>query len=222
MENRFNIYDLPHKALRNILGELNLQFGKTDYNNEKQLKALKDKLLKLMALLASHAHIEDSLIINPLEKKGVTGLETDKKEHNRLDQLIFKLSSGMLQLRSQDDQAQSRGQDLYLLFNQFNGEYLLHMYREETETLPIVFEHFSDEDLLAVRDYILEKTPPKILLDWYWYCLPAQTHNQRVAALRPILEKPKETLQATLRVVKAVLIEKEFEQVLDDLGLKIV
>ena len=223
MTQRFNIYDFPHKALRNFLGQLNLQFGNTNYQNQEELKSLKTNFLKLMSLLASHSHIEDQQIIMPLEKKGVNSFENDKKEHHKLDDLVFNISRAILSLNSNTEDAQEKGRILYLFFNQFQGTYLLHMHREETESLPVVLENMTDEELFSIRDYIIEKTPPKILLNWYWYALPAQTHQERVMGLKPIVAKNNsEILQATLEVVKKVLSEQEFKAVVQDLGLKIV
>lgn len=210
---RFNIYDLPHKALRNCFNQFNLQIGNSNYQSQKEIDAIKNNMLRLMALLSSHSHIEDTLLLKPLIQKGITTLNTDFEEHYDLDNHVFRLSVLIQSLKANSETIIEQSRTIYLLFNQFHGKYLLHMYREESETLPIIWENMSDEELFTVREKIMQKTPERIMDDWYYYCLPAQTEIERKLVLKGAKEYAK-TIKDWSRIkeiAKTVLTDKEFE-----------
>lgn len=218
-----NIYNFHHKGLRKFLGELNLLYGSTNFENQIEIEKLQEKTLKLMSLLSSHSFIEDKVILKYLTEIGISVPSQDQEDHFRLDSIIFKVISGLQSINSQTERVVEKGKFLYLLFNQFQGEYFLHMHKEETVTLPIILENLNIEELNHLQGLITKKTPPPILLEWFRHSLPALNYIERIASLRPVLDNSsEETMAITLSIAKNVLSESEFMTLTKGLDLKMV
>lgn len=211
---RFNIYDLPHRALRNALSQFNIQLGNTQFHDEMELNRLKLNLLRLMSLLSSHSYIEDSQLLKRLEEKKVPEIVKDHEDHHKLDEMLFDLSKKLQQLSHENKDAPEIGREIYLLFNRFHGEYLLHMHYEETTTLPLVWTHLNDDELAEIRTVIMEKTPAKIMQDWYFYCLPAFPQHVRVFLLKDLQMHYPQLYPNTLDTASRALDNSDFDALL--------
>ncbi len=221
--NTFNFYNFHHKAIRNLLGQLNVKFGKTDFENQNEIDSLKMSLLKLMSLLASHSYIEDNVILTAVTSKGVSIPENLNHDHNRLDSIIFKIISAFQTLSSTTPEVKEKGSQLYLLFNQFHGEFLLHMHLEEVDMLPILQEHLNVEETEIVKQQMVNKTPHKLILDWFLYGLPALSYQNQIELLQPVISNySAEMMSGVLSVAKKSLPEIEFNKLIAGLNLKVV
>lgn len=219
----FNFYNFHHKALRNFLGQLNVNFGKTNFENQNEIETLKVSLLKLMALLASHSYIEDQVIIPSITKKGISIPENLHHDHNRLDSIIFKIISAFQTLSATTTNVNKKGNDLYLLFNQFHGEFLLHMHLEEVDMLPLITSNLNVEETEFLKAQMVQKTPHKLMLDWFLYGLPALSSQNQVELLKPVISNySTEMMAEVLSVAKKALSESEFNKLVKGLDLKVV
>lgn len=223
MAQRFNLYAFHHKALRYFFGEISTLCGSTNFENKNEVEFLKERMLKLMSLLASHSFIEDQVILKELEKTETTFSDKDTHDHLRLDAIVFKIISGLQSLNNETENLTFKGNNLYLLFTQLHGEYLIHMHQEEVNTLPIILKAFNDEELNSLKAKIFEKTPPKLMYDWFQFSLPALNQSERIEALKPIMQKSSDDIIAhTLSLAKNTLSENEFESVIKGLDLQVV
>ena len=219
----FNFYQFQHKAIRNFFGEVSILCGTTNFQKTTEVEFLRDKILKLMALLASHSFIEEQVILPALQKKEIDYTETDTHDHRNLDQKLFQVIGLVQKLVSVSDESKKQGEILYLLFSGFQAEYLLHMIQEETKTAPLVLQHFTLDELSDLQNLISNRVPSPIMKDWLFYGLPAISHTERIEVLKPIVSSSTtENLSAILSVVKNVLDEDNFRLLMEGLQLKFV
>ena len=64
---RMKTYDVPHKGLRNALGQLSLLAGKTNYTQQKEIEELYALGKDVFKLLTIHATDEDEVTLRELE-----------------------------------------------------------------------------------------------------------------------------------------------------------
>lgn len=222
MPQRFNIYAFQHKALRHFFGDINTVFSATNFANKKEIEFLKERMLKLMSLLASHSFIEDQVILKALEEKGNLTVN-DPHDHVRLDAIIFKIISGLQSLTHETKGLTEKGANLYLLFTQFHGEYLIHMHQEEVNTLPLILEQLNEEEIAALNSQIYQKIPEKLMYDWFQFGIPALHPDERIEILKPVLDiSATTTISNTLSIAKKVLSTEGFNDLINGLDLKVI
>ena len=178
---RIRSFDLPHKALRNVLSKVSFQLGSTTMTDAGQLQALKDRAHELFTMLNEHAHTENEQTLHHLETRVPGSGDHDRADHERLESIQDALQSRISHLSGNED-ADSMHQ-LYLDFSKFHSEYLEHIYMEETVTEVLLQQHFTDEELLQHRMAIMQSIPFPVMLLWMKYAVPAQREEQNVGML---------------------------------------
>jgi hypothetical protein len=58
------------------------------------------------------------------------------------------------------------GHELYLRFAKFVSDYTAHLHREETEIQPLLWRHFTDEQLVGIRTRIQQRLSPEEFARW--------------------------------------------------------
>ena len=77
----------------------------------------------------------------------------------------------------------------------------------------MLWKYFTDEELAEHRGKIMAKNPPRTLLTWFRFVIPAQSHNERVGLLTGFKKMaPASFFSEAMEVIKQVLTEKEFNE----------
>lgn len=176
------VYDIPHKALRNALSRVSLLAGKTDYANAMEADSLFAAGNDLFELLSIHARDEDAVTLKELEQRCPGSSQHDTEAHERLHVLQDQLEHSLHAIRSAlrgGRPAHAEGEAFYLAFSEFHALYLQHTAEEERVTQPLLWNYFSDEELMGHRKQIIQRNPPATLLTWFRYALPALNHKER-------------------------------------------
>ena len=58
------------------------------------------------------------------------------------------------------------GNQIYAVFNNFIGDYLAHLNREETELEKALLDNFTDEELVAIEQELMGSVPPQRMGQW--------------------------------------------------------
>lgn len=219
---RMKIYDVPHKGLRNALSQLSLLAGKTDYLNHQAVEGLYLLGSDVFKILSVHAADEDEVTLAELEKRCPGCSDHDKEDHKKihltqrkLEILLSKLYDGS----GLNEDITEAGREFYLTLTEFHGVYLEHTAEEERITQPLLWKHFTDDELAQHRGKIMAKTPPDTLLIWFRFVIPAQSHNERADLLRGFRKMaPTDLFIKGMRVIRKVLSESEFEKLAKELG----
>lgn len=214
---RVSSYDVPHKGLRNALAQLSLLAGSTDYNDPTEVRQLHALGSDVFSLLAIHSNDEDEVVLAALELRCPGCGDHDTEDHIRIHRQQEELEHALALLYTASEEGRDvaeAGADFYLLLSEFHGSYLGHMAREERRTQPLLWEHFSDEELVAHRAKIMASNPPETLLTWFRFVLPAQSLKERVGLLQGFGKAVHPDFFAeAMAVAKAVLPREEFDRV---------
>src|SRR5262249_19373542 len=154
--------------LRNYMGAALLQLGRLDLNDEHEVRRCSDALLGLVDWLEQHLHIEETFVHRALEERRrdplLTTLRSDHAHHERAFSvlradavcLVSALGEAMPTRRA-------RARQLYLAFSRFVAENFSHMAAEEMEMNVLLWEAFTDAELVAIYQSIVASERPEQL-----------------------------------------------------------
>lgn len=211
---RYKTYDVPHKGLRNALSQLSLLAGNSDYSNQAQVEHLYNLGMDVFKILNIHANDENAVTLAELEAHAPGSSKHDTEDHEKLHITQDKLEKLLVKIFT-DSKAgidvTDEGEEFYLAFSEFQGQYLAHTAEEERVTQFLLWKHFTDEELSAHRGKIMSINPPETLLIWFRFVLPSQCHSERVALFSGFKKMaPEPFFNQGLEVVERVLSSKEF------------
>lgn len=184
--NRMKTYEAPHKGLRNALSQLELLSGKTDFNNPAEVERLYSLGRDVFDILDIHADDENEVTLAELQKRCKGCSDHDMQDHELLESEQRSLEDFLVAIYEGSQKGgdiSGLGSEFYLLLSNYHGKYLLHLVEEETVTQPLLWKHFTDEELAEHRVRIMQRNPPETLLIWLKFIIPAQTHRERVPFL---------------------------------------
>jgi hypothetical protein len=188
--------------------------GRTDYANPEEVTQLHRLGTRLFRLLTIHAEDENSVTLAHLETRCPGCAQHDLEDHEeihgaqeRLERQLAALHTGAREGTNMSD----AGAEFYLAFTEFHGAYLAHTAEEERITQPMLWLHFTDEELAGHRREILARNPPDTLLTWFEFVIPAQSHAERVGLLTGFGKAaPADFFAKAMDVVRKVIPSAEF------------
>ncbi len=221
MKSRIKGFDVPHKGIRNGLGKLILSAGNTDYSDVNAVENLYQLGSEIFTILTTHAHDENDITLRELEKKVPGASDHDIEEHERIEQeqaVLENLLSEILEDIRAGKAPYEKGSDFYTGLCDFTSMYYWHMAGEEKETQELIWQHFTDEEILEHRKEIIAGLKPEVLLLWIKYIVPAQSHPERTGFLKGMkANAPEEFFDQVMSVAKDNLYEEEFSMLCDAL-----
>jgi hypothetical protein len=218
MMNRFKVFDLLHRGIRNALAQLLLQAGKTDFGNPPEVACLGRTGQEIFSLLSIHAADEEEITLAALEEKLPGATHHMVMVHRKLDKLQTELESQLheITLRSaRGEGVREQGRIFYWALNEFYARYLLYMLEEEVDTQELLWQYFTDVELTVQRRQTMLRMSSRTLLNWLKYIVPAQSRHERAVFLRGLAATmPYVHFAQAIQVVERVLPATEW-QVLD-------
>ena len=209
---RLRLFDVPHKALRHLMGQVSLLAGHTDFRFIEQIEVLHAKANVLFRLLHLHARDENNFTLAELEARVPGAAQPNLDDHEEIEYRQAGLEKMLDELRA----AACRGADVralgdafYRAFHRFQAAYLQHMLEEEEVTQVTFWQHFSDRDIVELRRRILAAIEPRTMHLWVEYALPAFAHAERVSWLRAMRAAAPPAAFAQVILVAARVLPKE-------------
>ena len=160
-EQRYPIYRPIHKAIRHILFSTSHQVGLADFTDDAVTQECLADLDRTIGFLREHRDYEDAHIHRALERKlpGITARFAEDHEEDEL--LIAEIEQLGARIKNAGEaQRVAQGIELHERFNAYVGMYLGHLYREETELQKVLWDNFTDAELIAIRAEIARDLPP--------------------------------------------------------------
>lgn len=179
---RLSLALFPHKGIRNMFCGFLVTAGNTDYTNKEKVKSLYDAGGFLFKMLESHSVDENTVVLRELEKKVPGSSAHDMAEHEAIEAEQTKLEKALEEIYNMSQAGEDAGVfgfKFYLELSRFQCLYYMHMLGEETETQDLLWKHFTDEDLVAMRAEIIANMKPEFFLKWCNYLIPALTPQER-------------------------------------------
>ncbi len=174
---RMNIYGFPHKGLRIALSELSKVAGNTDYANVQSLDNLKILSAEIVTLLDLHLHSEEDVVLPALEVKVPGSTNENIEEHEQLEQEVKAFVEQLKNIAS--DSPPDAGAKFYDAVSNFHSNYLDHMAMEERDMNPLIWNNFTDEELMGWHGQIMSTLSPDQIMMWFKYIVPSLNPFER-------------------------------------------
>jgi hypothetical protein len=155
---RFNCFNFIHKGLRAMLYDCALTLQQTSFSDPEEAAVAIQKIRDAVFLFREHGQHEDHFVMPPIKDVAavmVTAFENEHVVDHALGSKLIQLINIFLDTTTDETRiiAGSALNKAYMDFMLFN---LAHMAKEEIEINPVLWELFTDEELIAVNTRILE------------------------------------------------------------------
>ncbi|PKR87329.1 hypothetical protein CXZ10_19970 [Pleomorphomonas diazotrophica] len=221
LDGRYDLYGNIHKGLRRTQCLLLSRLGANDFGDAATTEKLIGDLRRLLAMAAAHVRHEDTEIHAALNRRGIaTDLLDEQHEDHHAAFRILESRIDAVETAAASDRAEA-GRALYLAFAAYVADDFAHMHEEETVTAPLLWQHFSDEELLAIEMRIVSALPPEENMAFTRMMLPAMNPAQRAMMVGGMREGlPPEVFAAVVEfAVRPSLTEADFQALSSSVGL---
>jgi len=180
-----DLFTSIHKAMRSMIYNLSGRLQTHDFADVPATQSLVTDLEndfatarsagRVLCVLSQHAVDEESVIFPSVAKFGnglVTQLIEDHHDLTRRELAIAKSGHEILAMDSAEGRV-AAGVRLNQAANELFGAYIVHMNREEAELVPLMGQHFTDEQQVAMRAKIMGAMPPDRMFAILGYMLPS-------------------------------------------------
>lgn len=208
---RPSTFAAPHKALRSAFCEALTRAGNTDHTNTLQVQKMIGQCRDLFSLLQIHVTDENNIMLAQLDERSAGAGENDRNDHYVLEHYQTKLEE---QLGHLANAATAEGmEDFYAGLGKLFGMHLEHMYEEETVTQQLLWDHFTDAELAAMRVRIIQQLNFDQLMTWFKYMFPAMRPHERAGMLNGFLASaPPPVAEKATEVIRTALGDAEWDR----------
>lgn len=221
-----------HKGLRSMVYDLSGRLQTNDFADVDATEALITDLETdfaiarsagcVVCVLGHHAADEESVIFPKVGTRGgglVQQLIDEHHELTRREIALGKAGHEILALGS-SDQRVAAGIRLNQDANELFAAYLAHMNREDTELVPLMCQHFTDEQMVAMRSAIIGQMPRDRLLFILGWMLPSLNASELAGLLGSIRQgAPPPFFQAVSDLCAAKVDPARWKEVQVRLGM---
>jgi len=159
---RYNAFNLIHKALRALMYDVALTLQQTDFTNAEEAEIALARVEEVMYHFENHAHHEDNFVFAAIENAAPKLVESLEQEHvedielgNRLVQLVRMMKS----LENNMERVNC-GSAINKAFRDFMVFNIRHMSREESEINAVLWQEFTDQELIELNGKIVANISP--------------------------------------------------------------
>lgn len=215
---RYNSFNLIHKALRAMLYDTALTLQTTYFAEVAEAKAAIDNVESIIYFFEQHAHHEDTFMLPAIQAFEPTLVEAFENEHvadlelgNRLATLLKMYEACML-----DEEKVNCGSAINKCFRDFMVFNIEHMGKEESEINRVLWTHYTDEELIALNGRLVASIPPGDLMTQAKWILRSINKNEAVKWLKGVCETaPSFVFEALMKLADTEL-PKRFKAEVQD------
>ena len=158
---RFDLYALIHKGLRACLADTLGALGRLDAYDPADLASTAARVREVLRLLRSHMHHENQYLHPALEVRSRGASRRSASEHVAHERGVEEIEAALLATERADAQTRTQhAQVLYRTFGLFFAEQIEHMDHEETENNELLWNAYSDAELIQIHDALVAAIPP--------------------------------------------------------------
>lgn len=214
---RMNLYGFPHKGLRNAISQLSQSAGNTDCSDQASLNALKALAEEVITLLGLHAHSEETVVLPALESKVPGSTAENLAEHAQLEKDIDVMQQTLNTITT--DSTPDMISNFYTLVTNFQSKYLAHMAMEESKMNILIWDNFTDADLMGQHGQIMSSLTPEQVMMWFKYIVPALNPFERTIIMGGFkANAPKPFFDSVLDMLSSLMQKNEHQQLSIALG----
>ena len=161
--NRYNPFNLIHKALRAMLYDAGLTLQQTYFANTDEAEIALGKVEEVLFMFENHAHHEDTMVLPEVERYEPHLVEEFEKEHEE-DMRLSSRMKNLLNIYRNIYFTEERivcGSAIVKSFVEFMVFNLEHMAKEEVLINGALWKHYTDEQLMELSEKIAASIPPQ-------------------------------------------------------------
>jgi hypothetical protein len=208
---RFNSFNLIHKALRAMLYDAALTLQQTYFADVDEAEMALDKLEAVIHNLEQHAHHEDSFILPAIETCAPDVVQSFENEHVQDVAIAHKLQTLVNIYRSLEtsEERVNCGSCLNKAFRDFMVFNINHMGKEEIEINKVLWDNYTDEEIMEITERITNSIPPEEKLVATRWMMKSINKNEAIAWLKTVKKtSPTFVFQALFDMAETELPER--------------
>lgn len=218
---RVDLYTPFHKGIRRMLFDLIVTAGRTDFRDEQACAELFAECQRIFGLLREHARIEDEQFHPAIESRAPGATAGADREHVVEEEHMAGIEAHLQRVaRAPVEERPGLGLQLYRAISAFCADYLDHLATEEDELMPLFWQHFTDDELAALRGRVQAGLAAERMGEWLRAVLPAFNLDERAVMLGGIRDyAPAPAFDSAAAVACEVLSTDEWQQLAVRLGI---
>ncbi|MET0464219.1 MAG: hemerythrin domain-containing protein [Chitinophagaceae bacterium] len=219
--NRYNVFNTIHKGLRALMYDTAAMIQRTDFSVKGAAETV-SRVNWVMDIFDEHARHEDQFLLPLAFKNNETLAQEFEKEHEVDHRLSDELRSALKGWEKADtDTARiTAGQAIFFAFNEFIAFNLYHMNKEENVLLLNLWTHYTDQDLLAAENAIVQSIDPATLMEESKWMMRSISNPEIIGWLSGIRHAaPPPVFEIYLSLAKQEVPADRFAEVAAALGI---
>lgn len=177
---RYNIFNMIHKALRFKLYNTALTLQQTYFADTAEAALAFEQVNEVINAFEQHGHHEDSIlmpVIVSFQAATIASFEKDHIDDRRMGEDLQHLQNIYHAAQNTNERlmtgsAITRSFVDYMIFN------LQHMQREETELNQLLWDNFTDDEILKIDHQIVASIPPQeMAVTARWFMQAINSHE---------------------------------------------
>ena len=219
---RLDIYRFIHKGMRLCMSDTLTRVGSTDPDDADACDAMLAQVRELLVLCEGHLDKENTYVHPAMEARKPASSVRIADDHVRHEEDLRALHALVVDVdMSIGAERAENMHTLYRVLGAFVGENLLHMQVEETAHNAVLWEAYSDAELMAIEHAIVESLTPVQKFAIMRWMLPALNAGERAILLGGIRETaPPHVFDAMLAIAREYLAERDFRVLIERLSLQ--
>lgn len=182
--NRVDLYVGIHKALRALMADVLTAVGRMDTDDESEFEWVSSRVLQLAEVCTSHLTHENEFVHAAMEARQPGASTRIAQEHVAHGEAIAELEAAVRQMRACMGEARARAAlALYRQLALFVAHNFEHMHVEETAHNQVLWDRYSDAELMELHARLVASLPPEENLFVLRWMIPAMTPAERLEVL---------------------------------------
>lgn len=159
---RYNIFNQIHKGLRALLYDTALLLQQTHFADADEAEAALDRVKFVVDLFDQHASHEDNYVLTAIQRYEPSVVDMFEQEHEK-DHALSEALRGLLKVYRYAILPAVKidtGHTIHKAFVEFMIFNLGHMAKEEVVLNKILWRYYTDAEILAIDQQIVQSIPP--------------------------------------------------------------
>jgi hypothetical protein len=208
---RVDLYRLIHKGLRAYMCDTLTMLGRTDFADAEASKTALMQVQTLLHFCRNHLKHENEHLHRVIELRAPHATRQIQDDHAGHESSIAALEVDVAKVETAVGVArEAAGLELYHHLGVFVAENFIHMLAEERDVNAILWQYFSDAELVEIHHGILASLSPVESFEAMRWMIPATSPEERLHLLRGARSgMPAEAFAGMLGALKPLLSETD-------------
>jgi len=204
---RYDIYAFIHKGLRATMGQCLTSLGNVDAQDDAELLPALQATAMLLRVCRSHVEHENTFVHTAMERRRPGSTRPIAHEHEEHIAEIDALEQEAQRIQCLPSLRRAEPmQAFYRSFALFMAENVVHMAKEESEHNAVLWDCYSDEEILAIEHALVSHIAPEMMPLTLSYMVPAMTPAERAGFLGAMREAmPAEVFASVVEGISPLL-----------------